>query len=159
MRLIPALLALLIAFPAAADPAQCTLLLTTAALDISAGAKTTAEFAATPGGLDASSTTPYPTYLRVSVDLVDASNGISNIRLTFTASEITGGTFRSVPMCSDAAPTLTCGNARLDWDPQTYGKAWWSHAKWGFPYGKITVTPTGNGANDTALLTIYGCRD
>lgn len=160
MRLLAILVALVLPATAAADDQKCWLITTTSALDISAGAQTTSEFTATPGGASPSSMTPNPAYLKVGADLTDASDGITNIRLQFTASETTGGTFRKTPLCANAAPALTCGDVRVDWDPQTYGKAWWiKPIDWGFPYGKITATPTGNGANDTIVLTVYGCRE
>lgn len=151
---------LLAPLAAHADQQMCWLITTTSAQDISAGAVTTAEFRALPGGQAPSATTPNPTYLKVGVDLVDASNGVTNIELSFTASETTGGTFRKTPLCADAAPALTCGAANADWNPATHGKNWWiKPVDWGFPFGKITTTPTGHGANDTVVLTVYGCRE
>lgn len=143
-----------------AAPARCWLITTTSALDISAGAVTTSAFTATPGGVRPDATIPSPTYLKVAVDLTDANDLITNIQLGFTAAETSGGTYRKTPLCADAAPTLTCGAVDVDWNPQTHGKNWWvKPIDWGWPYGKITVTPTGHGAADTVVLTIYGCGE
>ena len=143
-----------------ADSQQCSLITTTASTSIASGAVTTAEINMVPGGSLPSSTTPNPTYLKLGVDLTDASDGVSNLQFTFTAAETTGGTFRKNPLCADSAPTLTCGAVDLNWDPQTHGKNFWlKPIDWGFPYGKITVTPTGHGAGDAVVLTVYGCRE
>ena len=153
------LLIAVLALPASAQAAtRCWLITTTTALDISSGAVTTAEFNTTPGSTHPDATLPIPDFLKVGVDIVDASNGITVVDLTFTASEATAGTFRNVGLCSSAGATLTCGTASFEWNPATFGKAFWAKPiPWGYPFGKITVTPTGNGASDTAVLTIYGC--
>jgi hypothetical protein len=164
--LLTGLFCVLLASPASAtkDEMSCRLIpiLSSGAafttVDISGGAITSDAFPAanTRTSYDA----PRFSYLKVSVDIVDADNGISNVRLTFTESETRGGKYRVTPLCINAAPVLTCGFVAIDWDPQTYGKSWTiKPIDWGFLYGKITLTPTGHGASDTATLTVYGCTE
>ena len=127
-------------------------------VDISGGAVTSDAFPSA----NVRANYPYPrfAYLKVSVDIVDASNGISNVRATFAESETRTGTFRATPLCVNAAPVLTCGQAKMDWNPQTDGKSWTlKPIDWGYLFGKITLTITGAGALDTATLTVYGCTE
>ena len=157
-----ALIALILALPLAANAGTpvCWLIGEVAAADVSSGTTTTAAFAVTPGGSRPNASTPNPAYLAVMPALVDANNGVSNVVLSFTAAQTLTGTYAAVPLCANAAPLLTCDNARVGWDPQTYGKNWWvKPVDWGYPYGKITATLTGHGAGDTLALSIYGCQE
>ena len=154
------LLAVLLLVPATGkqDEMSCKLVATIAATSIAGGAFTTSIFptAKTRGSWDA----PRFAYLKVGVDLVDASNDVSNVRLSFVESETTAGTYRSTPFCVNAAPIFTCGAAKMDWNPKTDGKNWTlKPVDWGYLFGKITVTPTGHGTGDTVALEIYGCME
>lgn len=150
----------LLASPAGAvkDEMSCRLITSVSATSISGGAITTSQF---PVSKRAGYKYPRFSYLMLRVDLVDASNGISNLAFTFTESEASAGTFRNaVPLCVNAAPTLTCGRLTLDWDPQTYGKLFTLNPiNWGYLFGKITATATGAGADDTIAIGIYGCTE
>ena len=133
--------------PVSAKTCSSNEIVAIAATDISGGTVTTESL--DTSGADG---------LLIGVDLVDASNGITNIRLTFTESHKTAGTFRTAPLCEDAAPLLTCGQFRIDWNPQTYGKSFTMPIPWNFRWGKITAVTTGHGANDTLALTYrIGC--
>lgn len=139
----------------AAEPV-CRLVSTFSAVDLSGGATTTAQFPTAP--TVSTRSIPIWSYLKVSLDLTDANSSVSNLRVTPTSSNADGGTFRKLPLCVDAAPSLTCGAVYLDWDPQTHGKSWWlKPIDWGYDYGKLTLTPTGHGAGDTVTVTVYGC--
>jgi hypothetical protein len=154
------LISMALASPAVAvkDEMSCKLIVTVAAVSISGGAITTSQF---PVSVRAGYKYPRHSYLMLRVDLVDASNGVSNLAFTFTESEADAGTFRNaVPLCVNAAPTLTCGRLTLDWDPQTHGKLFTLNPiNWGYLFGKITVTPTGHGSGDTVAIGIYGCTE
>jgi len=142
---------------AVAAPSSCWIV-GTSTLDISSGAATSDELNTIRGKVASTAGNGPATYLKVQTVLTDANDGITNLRYTFTAAEATGGTFANTPLCADAAPQLVCGQVKLDWDPSTHGKTFWlKPIDWGWPYGKITVTPTGNGSGDSAALTIYGC--
>lgn len=96
--------------------------------------------------------------LKISVDIADPTPGITKIALTFTESDVAGGTFRKVPFCQDAAPTLTCGPMSIEWNPTADGLTWSVPIPWTYRKTKITVTPTGAGASDTVTLTALGCN-
>lgn len=126
-------------------------------VDISGGAVSSDAFPASTS-LASGATVPRFTYLMIKVTLTDANDSISNVRLTTTAAETSTGTFGATPLCIDVAPGLTCGSRYVDWDPQTHGKTFWIKPwDWGYLYGKLTLTPTGHGAGDTATVVIKGC--
>ncbi len=142
-----------------AKESKCHLISTFTDVDISGGTATSAQFPT--GSTVGSKVYPRPTYLMIAADLTDADNGITNVRLTFTATEtVTSGTFRKVPVCSIVSPVLTCEPVAVDWDPQTDGKNWWTKPiDWGYLFGKVTTTTTGHGALDTITLAVYGCSE
>lgn len=134
---------------------ECWTAATLTGLDVSDGTEVTAEIELRKA---AEGVYHVPERIKVLIELTDADNGISNVQSEFTAAETSGGTFGKVPLCADAAPTLTCGAVDLDWDPTTHGKTFWLYPiPWGWPYGKITFTTTGHGAGDEIDATIYGC--
>lgn len=148
-------LTMCLALPARAEGDRCWLISSVAAASISGGAITTAELTATPGGLRPSAMTPIPTTLKIGVDLVDASDGVTSVKLTFTGAEASGGTFRTIADWSGGQGIpLSRG-----WDPKTGGKNWDVEGvgPWRHPFFKITATPLGHGAGDTLAFEVYGC--
>lgn len=151
-----ALLLLLASEPggALASGGRCWLVQDNAAASISGGSITTSAWSASVGGL-VPSMQERPDYLTVAFDLVDANDGISNVRLTFQAAQGSAGTYRTA--------TVKVGAVRqsaivLDYNPQLDGKSWvTTRIPWSYPYGKLTASSTGHGAGDTLAIGIYGC--
>ena len=129
--------------------------------DISAGAVTSSEFDAREGLTGAGGgMTLLPAYLKLLMQLTDANNGVTKLAVSLVASETTGGTFGDVDLCSQSGVVLTCGDVSLERNPVTYGKTYWvKPLDWGYPFGKVVVTPTGHGAGDTITGTLYGCSE
>jgi hypothetical protein len=115
-------------------------------VDISGGAVSTAAF-------DVSGFK----YVVVEADIVDADNGVSNMRLTMTESQTSGGTFRTVPDCEKSATALACESLKIDWDPSADGKSYVLAIPVRYQWLKMTQTPTGHGASDTLTLGLRGC--
>jgi len=156
MKKLLALLVVLLVPSAATASAEdhCWLISAGSATSIAAGAISTAATAMTPGGLTPSAQTPIPSYLKIGIDLVDANNGVTSVLASFTGAEALAGQYRSVPECTSG----DCEAMTRDWNPVISGKNWYYAAiPWSFPYGVITLTPTGHGAGDTAAITLYGC--
>ena len=99
--------------------------------DISGGAVTTGEIGAGPGST-----------VKFSFDLVDASDGITNLAFSFTESKAVGGTFRPAAWCAAVGDTWTCGKFTINWDPQNAsdGKTGSLYVPWAYALMKITVT-------------------
>ena len=93
--------------------------------------------------------------LTLRLDLVDASNGISNVRLTFREYGATAGTARTVPDCDKVSGVWTCNQLKIDWNPTTSGngKSYVMPVPVAYKYMDFTATTTGHGAADTLTVT------
>lgn len=120
------------------------------AVDISGGAVTSGVFAVAWGA-----------NVTLRLDLTDASNEVSNIRLTFReyASNISSPQARTIPDCDKAAGVWTCNQLKIDWNPQTSGngKNYVMPVPIAYRYIDFTATPTGHGASDTLTVTAEVC--
>ena len=98
--------------------------------------------------------------LVLELDLTDASDGITNIRITYTVSDLVAGQTRAFSECSVAAPVLTCAIRALDWDPRNAqgGKNWVLPIAVTYEWMIITATPTGNGAGDRITIDSRICN-
>ena len=118
------------------------------AVDISGGAVTTGEIAVAPH-----------VEVLLRVDLVDASDGVSNLQFTINELPSAGGTSRKLwGDCSGTNP-LTCKILKINVDPRNAaeGKNGTIPLPVNFRRMTITATPTGHGAGDTLSLDILGC--
>ncbi len=133
------------------------------ATSIAAGAVTSSQFDTRSGahGLGGGMTL-LPSHIKLRVLLTDANDGVSNLRFTFGEAETTGATVSTVPVCDEVGGVFTCLQAKLDWNPQTSGngKRFTLYPlAWQYPFGTVTVTPTGHGAGDTITVDMYGCAN
>lgn len=99
--------------------------------------------------------------LTLRFDLVDASDEITNVRVTFReySTNISSPQARVAPDCDKVAGVWTCNRLAIDWNPTTSGngKNWVMPIPVAYKYMDFVVTTTGHGAGDTLTVTGEVC--
>ncbi len=92
------------------------------------------------------------------VDVTDANDGITEIKLTFDVAFTPSGQLRAAPDCTRGVSSWTCIPLALDWDPQASGKNYEQTAPVSYAFMRITATPIGHGAGDVLSVDVRVCQ-